>query len=376
MAFQHRPTSTNNSRVQGRSWIDHVLSRKSVQMNQRTSGRIQTNVEDSGQSSSSSCHLPECFPPKSGIPGGLSVLDIPQLVFFTFDDAVTPTNKVIYDRLFDDKKRKNPNKCPIRATFFNSHNWTIYSLVSDLYKQGHEFGSHSITHREPSTWWEKATIEQYKEEIVGQRNNIHRFASVPIDEIRSMRVPFLAMGKDNQFTMLQENNFTYDASMVSRSNPPSWPFTLQQPDKLTSDLCSVDWNDCPKRPYTLWELPLNTWYMTSDDAKVNCTTAMVDGCRPTTSKGLPSKEEAVKYLKLNFQRHYNSTTRPPFGINMHAAWFQFSDEYLEAMEEFVDELLQMKEVWIVPAYKVIEWIRTPTPLAKLNDFAPFMCTKN
>lgn len=189
-----------------------------------------------------------------------------------------------------------------------------------------------------------------------------------------MRVPFLAMGSDNQFTMLLQNNFTYDASMSAICDPPAWPFTLHQPDKLTPDLCSISRDDCPKKPYPLWEVALNLLYMVGKTE--NCTASMVDGCRPGSEPGgQPSKEAALEYLRLNFRRHHSAKDRPPFGINMHAAWFQFSPLYFEAMQDFVDELLRLKDVWIVPAFKVIEWIRTPTPLSKLDKFEPFSCKK-
>ena len=78
------------------------------------------------------------------IAGGLAPQEIPQLVLLTFDDSVNDLNKELYQDLFE-RGRTNPNGCPIAATFYVSHEWTDYSQVQNLYADGHEIASHSIT---------------------------------------------------------------------------------------------------------------------------------------------------------------------------------------------------------------------------------------
>ena len=68
----------------------------------------------------------------------------PQLVMLTFDDSVNDLNRDLYKEIFQDY-RQNPNGCPISATFFVSHEWTDYSQVQNLYANGHEIASHSIS---------------------------------------------------------------------------------------------------------------------------------------------------------------------------------------------------------------------------------------
>ena len=46
--------------------------------------------------------------------------------------------------MFTDE-RKNPNGCPIRATFFVSHQYTNYRDVQHLWNLGHEIAIHSVT---------------------------------------------------------------------------------------------------------------------------------------------------------------------------------------------------------------------------------------
>lgn len=76
--------------------------------------------------------------------GKLLLEETPQLVLITFEDAVNDVHNKIFDMLFD-SKYKNPNECNIRGTFFVSHEWTDYSLVQNLYADGHEIGSHTIS---------------------------------------------------------------------------------------------------------------------------------------------------------------------------------------------------------------------------------------
>lgn len=74
----------------------------------------------------------------------MSSNQVPQIVLITFDDAVNDINWHIYEEIFN-SGRKNPNGCPIRGTFYVSHEWTDYGQVQTLYSRGHEIASHSIT---------------------------------------------------------------------------------------------------------------------------------------------------------------------------------------------------------------------------------------
>lgn len=76
--------------------------------------------------------------------GNLPANEVPQIVLITFDDAVNDLNKMYYEELFE-KGRVNPNGCPISATFYVSHEWTDYSQVQNLYADGHELASHTIS---------------------------------------------------------------------------------------------------------------------------------------------------------------------------------------------------------------------------------------
>uniref|UniRef100_W8BJ25 NodB homology domain-containing protein n=1 Tax=Ceratitis capitata TaxID=7213 RepID=W8BJ25_CERCA len=77
--------------------------------------------------------------------GGLNVIEVPQMVLITFDDAISTLNIDLYEEMFNNQTRFNPNGCPLRATFYVSHEWTDYGMVQNLYSDGHEMASHSVS---------------------------------------------------------------------------------------------------------------------------------------------------------------------------------------------------------------------------------------
>lgn len=146
------------------------------------------------------CKLPDCWCGGTRIPGDLAAHEIPQIIMITFDDAVSGRNYGYYTDLFGGN-RTNPNGCPIRGTFFVSHNWTDYPLVHQLYSEGHEIASHSINHKFPPI---NATRKFWMDEISGQRDLISKYANIPIHDIKGMRAPFLQGGGNKQFQMMKE----------------------------------------------------------------------------------------------------------------------------------------------------------------------------
>lgn len=95
----------------------------------------------------SQCKLPECFCSKDGtlIPGRLEANQVPQMIVLTFDDAINFENWDFFTTKLFTPNRKNPNGCPIKATFYVSHQFTNYQMVQKMWNDGHEISVHSIT---------------------------------------------------------------------------------------------------------------------------------------------------------------------------------------------------------------------------------------
>ena len=105
------------------------------------------------------CKLPDCFCRGTQIPKGLKAKDIPQMIMITFDDAVNVQVFKFVEAIVNGGIT-NPNGCKISTTYFNSHEWTDYFMLNDLYHQRQEVADHTITHRTPIPWWKNATYTQ------------------------------------------------------------------------------------------------------------------------------------------------------------------------------------------------------------------------
>ncbi|XP_011259124.2 uncharacterized protein LOC105253057 isoform X2 [Camponotus floridanus] len=299
------------------------------------------------------CLLPDCNCGGADIPGGIPVVQTPQIVLLTFDDAVNDLNAPLYSDLFENG-RKNPNGCPISATFYVSHEWTDYTQVQNLYADGHEMASHTVSH----SFGEQFSARKWAREVAGQREILAAYGGVKLEDVRGMRAPFLSVGGNNMFKMLWDTNFTYDSSMpIYENRPPSWPYTLDY--KLFHD-CMIP--PCPTRSYPgLWEVPMVMW---QDLNGGRC--SMGDAC-----SNPPTPDGVYKMLIKNFERHY-TTNRAPFGLFYHAAWFT-QPHHKEGFISFLDTIVTMDDVWIITNWQAIQWIRNPTPLALLHTFEPFGC---
>ena len=95
--------------------------------------------------------------------------------------------------------------------------------------------------------------------------------------------------------------------------------------------------------------------------------SMADGCFN------PSDEEGVyNMVKNNFLRHYNSN-RAPFGMYFHSRWF-LTDHNMKGFVRFLDELLKLKDVYLVTNWQMIQWMKKPTSLSQMKNFAPLSCS--
>lgn len=223
--------------------------------------------------------------------------------------------------------------------------WNHYLIVNFLCS--HSYG-------------EKFSKNQWMREIHGQREILHQYGGVKMEDIRGMRAPFLQIGGNKMFEMLYDANFTYDSSMpVYENNPPFWPYTL---DYAQSHECMIF--PCPTKSYPgLWEVGMVMWV---DLRGGRC--SMGDACSN------PQDEEAVtKMLMKNFNRHYKSN-RAPFGLFYHSAWFN-TQHHRRGFMRFLDDILKKDDVWLVTNWQLIQWMRDPKPSNQLKQFEPFDCRR-
>lgn len=80
------------------------------------------------------CQLPNCWCTGTITPNNLPDYNTPKIILFSMDDNVNAVNFNLYSKLFDGKK--NPNGCPVKATFFVSGDYNDYHLTRRLYDKG------------------------------------------------------------------------------------------------------------------------------------------------------------------------------------------------------------------------------------------------
>ncbi|CAG5096380.1 Similar to CDA1: Chitin deacetylase 1 (Bombyx mori) [Cotesia congregata] len=313
------------------------------------------------------CVLPDCFCSEDGttIPGDLPSKDVPQMITITFDDAINNNNIGLYKEIFNGK-RKNPNGCDIKATFFVSHKYTNYSAVQEMHRKGHEIAVHSISHNDDERFWSDATVDEWAKEMAGMRIIAEKYANLTDNSVVGVRAPYLRVGGNNQFTMMEEQAFLYDSTITAAlNNPPLWPYTMyfRMPHR-----CHGNLQHCPTRSHAVWEMVMNELDRRedpqNDEYLPGC--AMVDSC-----SNILSGDQFYNFLNHNFDRHYDQN-RAPLGLYFHAAWLKNNPEYLDAFLYWIDEILaNHNDVYFVTMTQVIQWIQNPRTVTESKNFEPW-----
>jgi len=310
------------------------------------------------------CQLPNCFCVNNAAetPGNLNPKDIPQMIMITFDDAVNNNNMDLYEHIFNN--RQNPNGCDIKATFFVSHKYTNYTAVSELHRRGHEIGVHSISHNDDAGFWTKAAVQDWTEEMKGARQIINRFANITDQSVVGLRAPYLRVGGNNQFLMMEEQGFLYDSTIVAPlAEYPTWPYTLYY--RMPHD-CHGHIQVCPTRSYAAWEMVMNEMDRREDPINEpplpGC--AMVDSC----FSNKPNGQQFRTFLDNNFARHYEKN-RAPMGLFFHSAFVKNNGEVLDALTQWIDEILATyPDVYFVTMTEVLYWMQEVVTVQNINNF--------
>ena len=171
-------------------------------------------------------------------------------------------------------------------------------MMQELYRRGHEFGVHSITHEEELSYWQNGTEDVWAGEMGDMRRMLSRWANIPLAEIYGSRAPFLKLGGNRQFSGLAREGFLYDSTMVAPlTNPPYWPYPLafSAPHR-----CYGHSQKCPTRSHAVMELVMNEIDPreepgTVDEQVSGC--AMVDSCAD-----IRSADSLYNILTHNFIR--------------------------------------------------------------------------
>ncbi|CEF69139.1 Epidermal growth factor-like domain and Polysaccharide deacetylase domain and EB domain and Cysteine-rich repeat and Glycoside hydrolase/deacetylase, beta/alpha-barrel domain-containing protein [Strongyloides ratti] len=305
-----------------------------------------------------SCSLPDCFCSITGlnIPGNIQYNETPQMILLTFDGPITDNVINIYKNIFSGK-HKNKNGCPIKGTFFISHEFNNYDQTQWLYSRGHEIGVNSITHRSLSDLSE----EEWKDEMVGLREALKKFSYIDSRKIKGLRAPQFALGGEGQFSMMEKENFIYDNTQTTYDGP-YWPQTLhfKTPWRCIGQVC-------PNTSHDIWEFPINM--LTRDDGK-----QALFMLQAVTR--FDSSDQIANMLLRNMEKNLNSN-KAPFILNIESD-FLTAIPYngaLRALDIFITKALQRNDTYFVTMEEALTWIQRPTRLSKLQNFFPWQCRR-
>lgn len=184
--------------------------------------------------------------------------------------------------------------------------------------------------------------------MAGVRLIIERFSNITDNSIVGVRAPYLRVGGNNQFFMMEEQAFLYDSTITAPlSNPPLWPYTLyfRMPHK-----CHGNGQNCPTRSHAVWEMVMNELDRRDDpnfDEELSgC--SMVDSCA-----NILTGDQFYNFLNHNFDRHYK-TNRAPLGVFFHASWLKLNPELQDAFIQWIDEVLDKNDVYFVTMTQVLQ----------------------
>ena len=223
--------------------------------------------------------------------------------------------------------------------------------------------------------------------MAGMRIISEKFANLTDNSVVGVRAPYLRVGGNNQFTMMEEQAFLYDSTITAPlSNPPLWPYTMyfRMPHR-----CHGNLQNCPTRSHAVWEMVMNELDRREDpsiDEDIpGC--AMVDSCSNIITGNLINNKTQISliqcyffvilgdqfyaFLNHNFERHYDSN-RAPLGLYFHAAWLKNNPEFLDAFLYWIDEILaNHNDVYFVTMTQVIQWIQNPKTVNEIKNFEPW-----
>lgn len=134
--------------------------------------------------------------------------------------------------------------------------------------------------------------------MAGDRLIIERFANITDGSVIGVRAPYLRIGGNTQFQMMNDQFFVYDSSIAAPlSRVPVWPYTLlyRMPHK-----CHGNANNCPSRSHPIWELPINELDR-RDDPDFD---ERLSGCHLVSScSNIYEREQFRRLLEHNFDRY-------------------------------------------------------------------------
>ncbi|GAB6028614.1 Cytidine deaminase 5 [Chamberlinius hualienensis] len=297
------------------------------------------------------CNTDTCLCSSKYVPYGWAVGEPPQMIYVIFEGSLSKGNyPPYYQPLFKDLI--NPNNCPVTGTFFIDHEYTDYTEVHQAWLDGHDIAVQSIT----NTPFSGESVDLISDEIGGQAYYLNQYGLLNNTYVYGAHPPQSSYGGDNQLQAIVNNNFRYDATLVSRSfDAPFWPYTL---DYLTTQDCQN--GPCPTQSYPgLLEFPVTDLQDGNGNLCNNLLQCVYNNSMPN----------AHELLTNNYAYHVTQTT--PFLIPTPLGWL-FDTNNLNGLRQFLTEAIA-GGAYVIGLNRAYEWFKAPTKLADIGGFEPWAC---
>lgn len=303
------------------------------------------------------CMRPDCVCKTTSAPGGLSLVDTPQIVYITVDGSL---NYHTYGKLRSmfSPSRKNPNGCKITGTVFTTDSGSSYRIANVLQADGIEVAMMGDSSR-PYT-----DAGKLKKDVVVQRKRIAVSTNSLQSEVKGWRSPGFSPVGDEQFDILS-NLSLYDSSLILPSHakdlPKLWPHTL---DFGWNTACER--GKCPLKPHKgVWEVPIIPFNGPNNSSACE----YIDAC----TRHPETEQETIDFLMENFNTYYK-TNRAPFAIRLKQMWFHwYYRDNLSGLSKFLDMILNLGDVYITSVSGMLDWIKSPKTLTDTKHFIPWKC---
>jgi len=293
------------------------------------------------------CELPFCFCSRNGMEGPIPAKSTgpkPQVIVMTFDGAINLNNFKEYEQILKITKGNKTDECPIRGTFFITHNYNDYRYTEYFYSKGHEIAVSSVTGK--TLQFANETV--WRDELRNAKDFLEKYANIPKEDILGARAPQLNPGDEEQFNVLIEEGFVWDSSISTKETDfPIWPYTL---DYRIPHECKI--KSCPKKAYPgFWEIPTNLHYV-EDQSGGAC--SYMDQC----IFSFFDDNDVFRWLKEDFLRFYESN-RAPYTLPFHTNWFTHAHQ-VSGLKKFIHWTLEQPQVYYLTATEVLIWMTEPS----------------
>lgn len=337
------------------------------------------------------CKIPLCKCPDTQIPGDLAFNQVPMMIVLTFNGILLDEHLTYLKKILNPIYR-NPNRCPIQATFFISDHLanlhTDYCQVQNLFNNNNEiavgtskYTCHYTDCNSLGMYFSKWNVDKADKDIFEQKRTISQKAKIHRSFLRGFRVPLMDNQGNSHYKALTKYAFNYDSSVIISPDDIQkinglryWPHTVHFEPNYTCDHCPTRRTFCGNNINctfsSLWILPQHYLYLQEKNPCPSLIGIESYMDRLSTTNCFNLNQELTDkiltdILNYNFKRHYE-TNKAPYVLNIELSWFKlYGDMLTKALMTFIHDITNnesYKDVYFVQAEKVIEWIQYPTPL--------------